>query len=67
LEAGDLTTRHSAETLTEMLVGAYYVLLFNWANLPDYPLHERALLTARFLTDAMAAEPPPSSPTEDPR
>ena len=53
LAAGDVTDRHSAETLTEMLMGAYYVLMFNWANLEGYPLHERALETADFLTDAM--------------
>ena len=53
LATGDLTQRHSPETLTEMLMGGYYVLMFNWANLDDYPLHERALETARFLTDSM--------------
>ena len=53
LQTGDLGERHSAETLTEMLMGAYYVLMFNWANLDDYPLHPRALETARFLIDAM--------------
>ena len=53
LVTGDLTQRHSPETLTEMLMGAYYVLMFNWANLDDYPLHERALETARFLIDSM--------------
>ncbi len=36
-----------------MLMGGYYVLMFNWANLDDYPLHERALETARFLIDSM--------------
>jgi len=54
LAEGDLTRRHSPETLTEMLMGGYYVLMFNWANLDDYPLHARALETARFLVDAMA-------------
>ena len=53
IAAGDLTGRHSPETLTEMLMGAYYVLMFNWANLEAYPLHERALDTARFLIDSM--------------
>ena len=55
--AGDLSERHSPETLTEMLLGAYYVLMFNRANLDDYPLHERALEAARFLIDAMTREP----------
>ncbi|MEE2673257.1 MAG: TetR/AcrR family transcriptional regulator [Myxococcota bacterium] len=50
---GDLTQRHSTETLTEMLMGGYYVLMFNWANLDDYPLHERALEMARLLIDSM--------------
>jgi AcrR family transcriptional regulator len=50
---GDLSDRHSPETLTEMLMGAFYVLMFNWANLADYPLRERALATARFLADSM--------------
>jgi AcrR family transcriptional regulator len=53
LAAGDLSARWGATTLTEMLMGAYYALMFNWANLDDYPLHERALETARFLTDSM--------------
>jgi len=62
LLAGDLTRRHSVETLTEMLMGAFYVLMFNWANLDHYPLRERARETALFLTDSMArsADEPPS-------
>ena len=53
LAAGDLSDRHSSETLTEMLMGAFYVLMFNWANVPGYPLQVRAEETARFLSDAM--------------
>jgi AcrR family transcriptional regulator len=53
LAAGDLRSPHSAETLTEMLMGGFYVLMFNWANLPGYPLQIRAAETARFLSDAM--------------
>jgi AcrR family transcriptional regulator len=51
--AGDLVTGHSVETLTEVILGAYYVLMFNRANLDEYPLHERALETARFLNHAI--------------
>ena len=58
LAARDLTRRHSPETLTEMLMGAFYVLMFNWANLPGYPLRERAAEAARFLGDAMTDDPP---------
>ena len=44
---------HSVQTQTEMILGAYYALMFNWANLADYPLRERAPDTARFLADSM--------------
>lgn len=54
LAAGDLTDRHTPETLTEMLMGAFYVLMFNWANLEDFPIREHACATARFLAESMA-------------
>ena len=57
LEAGDVTTRHDAETLTEVILGAYYVLIFNYANLEDFPLTEQATAVARFLADALAPSP----------
>lgn len=53
LERGELTNRYDADALTEMLMGAFYVLMFNWANLDAYPLRERATMAARFLADAM--------------
>src|SRR5262245_5772135 len=53
LDAGDVTRRHAPETLTEMNMGAYYALMFNWANLDGYPLHERARAAASFLADAL--------------
>ena len=56
LAAGDASRRHAPETLTEMIMGAYYALMFNWANLDGYPLHERARAAARFLADAIAVE-----------
>ena len=54
LALGDLSRAHEPETLTEMLMGGFYVLMFNWANLERYPLRERALAMARFLGDAIA-------------
>ena len=54
LEAGDVTRRHDAETLTEMILGAYYVLMFNYANLDDFPIAKQAAAVARFLGDALA-------------
>ena len=53
LAAGDVTRRHAPETLTEMIMGAYYALMFNWANLDGYPIRERARAAARFLADAL--------------
>jgi AcrR family transcriptional regulator len=54
VDAGDVTTAHDLETLIEMLMGAFYVLMFNWANLDDYPIRERAVAAARFLGDALS-------------
>ncbi len=54
LEAGELTDRYGAEVLTEMLMGAFYVQMFNWAHLDAYPLREHAAEAARFLADSMA-------------
>jgi len=53
LAAGDVTKRHTPETLTEMVMGAYYALMFNWANLDGYPIREQARAAARFLADAL--------------
>ena len=57
LAAREVTRRHDAETLTEMILGAYYVLIFNYANLDDFPLAEQAAAVARFLGDALAPSP----------
>jgi AcrR family transcriptional regulator len=54
LAAGDVTRRHDAETLTEMILGAYYVLMLNYANLDDFPIEKQAAAVARFLGDALA-------------
>ncbi len=54
VERGDVTTAHAPETLTDMLMGAYYALMFNWSNLEHYPVGEHARASARFLAEAMA-------------
>jgi AcrR family transcriptional regulator len=56
IDAGDVTRRHAPETLTEMVMGAYYALMFNWANLDGYPIHDKARAAAGFLADALARE-----------
>jgi AcrR family transcriptional regulator len=60
LAAGELTRRHAPETLTQMILGAYYVLIFDFANLDDHPIREHADAAARFLADALATEAKPS-------
>lgn len=52
LEDGDVTTRHDPETLTEMIIGAYYVLTFNFVNLEGFQLRQQAQAVVRFLADA---------------
>jgi AcrR family transcriptional regulator len=50
---GELRGDHDIETLTEMVVGTYYVLMLNWVSLDDYPLRERSIAAGRFLADAL--------------
>jgi len=52
LEAGEVTSRHDPETLTEMILGAYYVLTFDFVNLEGFDVRERAGAMSRFLADA---------------
>jgi AcrR family transcriptional regulator len=55
--AGDVATAHSLEIQTDMLIGAFYALMLNWANLDEYPLRRQALAAARFLADALCGAP----------
>ncbi|MGH0029499.1 MAG: TetR/AcrR family transcriptional regulator [Myxococcota bacterium] len=57
LVLGDVTRRHDPQALTEMILGAYYVLVFNYANLDDFPIRERGQAAARILADALAPHP----------
>jgi hypothetical protein len=57
LAAGELTRRHAPETLTQMILGTYYVLIFDFANLEDHPIRAHADAASRFLADALAARP----------
>lgn len=57
LEAGEVTTRHDPETLTEMIIGAYYVLIFNFVNLEGFAVRKQAESVARFLADAFQPRP----------
>lgn len=55
--AGDVASTHSLEIQTDMLIGAFYALMLNWANLDGYPLRRQALAAARFLSDALTCAP----------
>jgi len=57
LAQGDVTRRHDPQALTELVLGAYYVLIFNYANLDDFPIREHAAAAARVLADALAPHP----------
>jgi AcrR family transcriptional regulator len=50
---GDISREDSLATQTEMLLGAFYALMFNWAHLEDYPLRRQAAAAARFLARAL--------------
>jgi AcrR family transcriptional regulator len=57
LAAGDVTRRHDPETLTQTILGAYYVLLFNYAHIDGFPVRRQAAALARLLADALAPSP----------
>jgi AcrR family transcriptional regulator len=54
IEAGEVTRAHAAETLTDTILGTYYALMFNWANLDGYPIAERSRSAAAFLAEALS-------------
>jgi AcrR family transcriptional regulator len=51
---GDVSREDPLATQTEMLLGAFYALMFNWAHLEGYPLRRQATAAARFLARALA-------------
>jgi AcrR family transcriptional regulator len=63
LASGELAPSQDPETLTHVVLGAFYSLMFSWAHVPAYPLRAQCEATARFLADALQ-EPGPH-PLED--
>jgi AcrR family transcriptional regulator len=45
--------RLATDTAVDVLLGAFYALMLNWANIEGYPFRKRALAMARFLGDAI--------------
>ena len=50
---GDIVGGHSIESQAELVLGAFYVLMFNWAHIDGYPLRRRARAAARLLSDVL--------------
>jgi AcrR family transcriptional regulator len=51
---GEVTRRHRPEDLVRLVYGALNILMFEWANSPDYPIARNADRMARLLADALA-------------
>jgi AcrR family transcriptional regulator len=54
VRAGDVTRAHSVPVLTDMVVGAFYVLMLNWLGVEGYPMRARAVGVVRALGDVLA-------------
>jgi AcrR family transcriptional regulator len=52
--AGELTPHHDVAFLTEMVVGAFIAVLFNWQSVEGYPVREHLEEAARFLGRAIS-------------
>ncbi|MCP5059103.1 MAG: hypothetical protein GY937_20555 [bacterium] len=51
--APEVVDAHGLQALTELVLGSYYALMFNWAHLESYPLRERAMAQVRLLERAL--------------
>jgi AcrR family transcriptional regulator len=51
---GDVRDDHDVAFLTELIVGAYSMIVIQWAKDPGYPIRARLQETARFLGEAVA-------------
>lgn len=57
-EQGDVRRDHDVAFMTELIVGAFCMIMIQWAKDPGYPIRARLQETARFLGEAVA---PPSA------
>lgn len=55
--AGEITREHEPDTITELILGAFYAVMFNYANLDGYPVTEQARAMAKLLGDSIAPRP----------
>ncbi len=49
-----MATNASIETQTELVLGAFYALMFGWAHFDGYRLRRQAQALARLLGQALA-------------
>ena len=52
---GDVSSEHALESQTEVVLGAFYALMFNWAHFEGYALRRRAQALARLVGEAISA------------
>ena len=50
---GDVSTRHEIETQSDLIIGAFYSLMFSWTNLENYPIRKRARALAQLLGESL--------------
>jgi hypothetical protein len=55
--AGDASVAHPIDAQTEMVLGAFYALMFNRAHLESYPLRRQARAAASFPGNALGFPP----------
>ncbi|MFP6665489.1 MAG: TetR/AcrR family transcriptional regulator [Deltaproteobacteria bacterium] len=51
---GEVETRYDIETQSELIIGAFYSLMFSWTHLDGYPVRKRARAMARLLGDTLS-------------
>lgn len=52
---GEVNTRHEIETQSDLIIGAFYSLMFSWTNLESYPIRRRARALARLLGETLSS------------
>ena len=58
IDCGDVTTRQDVETLTDMAMGSFNVLMTSWAYTENYPLAKRCRAAADCLAELLCGPVP---------
>jgi AcrR family transcriptional regulator len=62
----EIEPHHDCETLTSVILGSFYSLMFSWAHIEGYPIRVQAEATACFLADALEGHASEQSPHRKP-